>query len=37
MVPALRSMRGSLFPAYGSCSFDEPVDDLVALGMLEPA
>ncbi len=22
-------------PAYGSCSFDEPVDDLVAMGILE--
>ena len=36
-VPALRRLRGELFPAYGSCSFDEPVDDLVALGMLEPS
>ncbi len=34
-VSAVRRSRGSLFPAYGSCSFDEPVDDLVALGILE--
>ena len=25
------------FTAYGSCSFDEPVDDLVAAGILPPA
>jgi hypothetical protein len=25
------------FDGYGSCSFDEPVDDLLALGALEPA
>ncbi len=34
-ITALRDMRNHLFPSYGSCSFDEPVDDLVALGILE--
>lgn len=33
----LRAVRVDAFPAYGSCSFDEPVDDLVALGILERA
>ena len=32
---SLLAMRHRLFPAYGSCSFDEPVDDLVAMGILE--
>lgn len=32
--PALARSR---FSGFGSCSFDEPVDDLVALGVLEPA
>jgi hypothetical protein len=25
------------FTGFGSCSFEEPVEDLVALGVLEPA
>jgi hypothetical protein len=29
--------RGFALRSYGSCSFDEPVDDLVALGMLDRA
>jgi hypothetical protein len=32
---SLLAMRHRLFPAYGSCSFDEPVDDLVAMGIIE--
>ncbi|MET0831033.1 MAG: hypothetical protein ABWY62_01540 [Acidimicrobiia bacterium] len=32
---SLLAMRHRLFPAYGSCSFDEPVEDLVAMGILE--
>ncbi len=31
----LRTLRQDGFTAYGSCSFDEPVADLTALGVLE--
>ena len=31
----IRSLRREAFPGYGSCSFDEPVDDLVRMGILE--
>jgi hypothetical protein len=31
---AIAAARAELFAAYGSCSFDEPVDDLIALGVL---
>jgi hypothetical protein len=30
----IAAARAELFVAYGSCSFDEPVDDLIALGVL---
>jgi hypothetical protein len=30
----IAAARAELFVAYGSCSFDEPVDDLAALGLL---
>lgn len=33
-VPTLQRMRTTLFPSYGSCSFDEPTDDLRALDLL---
>jgi hypothetical protein len=31
----IETMRRNLFHGYGSCSFDEPVEDLTALGILE--
>lgn len=34
-VTTIKSVREAQFPSYGSCSFDEPVADLIALGMLE--
>ncbi len=34
-VTTIKSVREGQFPSYGSCSFDEPVADLIALGMLE--
>jgi hypothetical protein len=30
----IRAVRQTLLPAFGSCSFDEPCDDLRALGWL---
>lgn len=33
-VAALRKVRHHVFPAYGSCSFDEPVEDLMAMGVV---
>ncbi|MBA3552187.1 MAG: hypothetical protein H0W27_04880 [Actinobacteria bacterium] len=34
---AIARARRNLFVSYGSCSFDEPVGDLAALGTLPPA
>lgn len=31
----LREVRSSMFAGYGSCSFVEPVEDLVAMGILD--
>ncbi|NOX21685.1 MAG: hypothetical protein GXP36_01130 [Actinobacteria bacterium] len=33
-VPSLQRIRTTRFPSYGSCSFDEPTDELRALGLL---
>ncbi|GBE24056.1 hypothetical protein BMS3Bbin02_00321 [bacterium BMS3Bbin02] len=33
-VPTLQRIRTTRFPSYGSCSFDEPTDDLRALDLL---
>jgi hypothetical protein len=35
-VGTVRTVRARRFPSYGSCSFDEPVRDLISLGFLEP-
>jgi hypothetical protein len=32
---AIAAAREELFVAYGSCSFDEPVEDLISLGVLQ--
>ena len=34
-VTTIKSVRDERFPSYGSCSFEEPVADLIALEMLE--
>jgi hypothetical protein len=33
-VATIRALRSDRFPSYGSCSFDEPVTDLIELGVL---
>ena len=33
-IPALQRIRTALFPSYGSCSFEEPTEDLRSLGLL---
>ena len=30
----IEAARAELFAAYGSCSFSEPVEDLISLGVL---
>ena len=34
-IPAIEDARERAIVSFGSCSFTEPIDDLVALGWLE--
>jgi hypothetical protein len=34
-VEALRAVRRTFATAFGSCSFEEPIEDLQAIGLLE--
>src|SRR5580700_4575401 len=36
-IAELQTARRSAFVSYGSCSFDDPVEDLTALNLLPPA